>query len=296
MRHRTEMLADRITGPRRRALVIAVALAAPLLSLGTASPALALSKQAKEEFLPFIHCPLSTAALCVVANTTGGEFVIGSKTLPLSKPILLQGGLGENSYGAQPLIAAVEAPTLALVPEEVPGGLAGIGGIGGEVTATAEIAGPVSSVIINRDDLVLHKGAAVTLPVKVKLTNEYLGDNCYIGSAAEPIVLHLTSGTTDPPAGVEPITGSLTPLEGGAKGKITKIKTTKLVDNTFPVPAASGCGPTELLYPVVDEVLDADIGLPAEAGKNTAIMTGSLEETTAEFAHKYLPKTKKKKK
>ena len=227
MRHRTEMLADRITGPRRRALVIAVALAAPLLSLGTASPALALSKQAKEEFLPFIHCPLSTAALCVVANTTGGEFVIGSKTLPLSKPILLQGGLGENSYGAQPLIAAVEAPTLAL---------------------------------------------------------------------AEPIVLHLTSGTTDPPAGVEPITGSLTPLEGGAKGKITKIKTTKLVDNTFPVPAASGCGPTELLYPVVDEVLDADIGLPAEAGKNTAIMTGSLEETTAEFAHKYLPKTKKKKK
>ena len=63
------------------------------------------------------------------------------------------------------------------------------------------------------------KGAAVTLPLKVKLSNEMLGEECYIGSDAEPIVLHLTTGETAPPAGTEPIRGSISPEEGLAKAK-----------------------------------------------------------------------------
>jgi hypothetical protein len=269
---------------------------AALATLGAASPALA-AKIDKEDFLPFAHCPVQTAAVCMVAYTTGGEFVIGHKTVPIDKTITLQGGLASSSYAAQPVVAALGAPTLSLTPLTVPGGLAGIEGlegIGGEVTATAEIVGPPSSIIVNKSALATHSGAAVTLPIKVKLSNEILGDECYVGSDAEPIVLHLTTGQTSPPSPAEPIRGSLSTLEGKDKGRIKYIEKVSLVDNDFAVPGASGCGGS--LSPLIDLVLDADVGIPASAGSSTAIMNGSLEETASEWAVKYLPKQKKAKK
>jgi hypothetical protein len=270
------------------------------VALSLAPAALALKKSEKELFLAFKHCPLTEAIICDVANTTGGEFVIGKKTVPISKPVLIQGGVAANGKNpvleAEPLIAAVGAETFAKVPQEVPGGLAGIGGIGGEVTATAELAGPVSSVILDAWNLANKLNQpAVTLPLKVRLSNEILGENCYIGSDAEPIVLHLTTGKTNPPAGTEPISGGHGAPEYPAKGDIERVPGVKLVDNTFAVPGASGCG-NELDSSVVDEAIDLDIGLPAAAGSNTAILTGSAELTLAQSAKKYLPKEKKTKK
>ncbi len=283
-------------GARRRALVVAIAVAATLASLGAAPAALA-SPIDKEDFLPFDNCPVQTAAVCMVAYTTGGEFVIGHKTVPIKKTITLQGGLASSSYAAQPVLAAVGAPTLSLTPLTVPGGLAGIEGlegIGGEVTATAELVGPPSSIIVDKSALATHAGAAVTLPIKVKLSNEILGDECYVGSDAEPIVLHLTTGQTSPPAPAEPIRGSLSTLEGKDKGRIKLIEKISLVDNDFAVPGASGCGGS--LSPLIDLVLDADVGIPASAGSSTAIMNGSLEEAASEWVEKYKPKQKKTKK
>lgn len=280
----------------RRLLVIALAFAAPVSALAAASPALALSSAEKAEFLPFADCPLATAQVCLLSDTTGGEITIGSKNTPLSRPILLQGGLPLRSLETQHLIGAAKGETLAKVPEVVTGGLLGIevGGELTEVTATAELAGPPSSVIVSPIDLALGIGAAVTLPLKVHLSNTVLGEDCYIGSDEEPIVLHMTTGYTDPPEGTEKLHGERTPATYGAKKKITKIAKVKLVDNTFPVPGATGCGGA--LSPIVDEVLDLDIGLPAAAGKSTAIMLGSVEETAAEYVAKYLPKEKKSKK
>jgi hypothetical protein len=281
-------------GLRGRTLALAVACSAA--TLGATAPALA-SSVLKEEFVPFANCPVESAALCVVADTTGGEFVIGHKTVTINKPITLQGGLPTSAYTAQSLIAAANGVTLSQTPLVVPGGLVGIEGleaIGGEVTATAEIAGPPSSVLISRQALVLRSGAAVTLPIKVKLSNEVLGEDCYIGSDAEPIVLHLTTGRTSPPFPAEPIQGSASLPEGGAKGKITRIKKVELVDNDFAVPGASGCGGS--LSSLIDIVVDADVGIPSAAGSNTAIMDGSLEETPVQWAVKYKPKQKKPKK
>lgn len=294
MRQTLGRFADRMAGIRRHRLVLAVALAAPLVALGAAPPALAASKL-KEEFAPFAECPLASAKACLVSTTTGGEFVINRKTVPIEVPVTLQGGLATESLYEQPLVGASNGDTLSATPLTVPGGLVGIGGLGGEVTATAEIAGPPSSVIIDRWNLITAQTPAVTLPIKVKLSNEVLGDDCYIGSDAEPIILHLTTGTTSPPAPAEPIKGSIGNREAGrAKGKIRYVEKASLVDNDFAVPGASGCGGE--LSSAVDLAVDLDIGIPSAAGENTAIMDGALEETTEEFAAKYKTKEKKKKK
>lgn len=296
MEHRTERRIVRARRPILVALALAAAAMSLLAALG-ATPAAAISKKEKAEFLPFADCPLASSGLCLVAETTGGEFVIGNKTVPITKPILLQGGLPEYSFEEQSLVAAVGGETLAKVPQEVPGGLAGIGGLGGEVTATAELAGPVSSIHVNPYQLGFPSvgKSAVVLPLKVKLSNELLGEDCYIGSEAEPIVLHLTDGVTSPPEGVEPIEGSRTEFEGPAKGKINKVAAVKLVDNTFSVPGAKGCGNAEE-ESLIDEILDLDVGLPSKAGSNKAIMSGSVEQTRTAFAAEYLPKPKKEKK
>jgi len=280
-----------MAGIRRLALATASAIA--LVALAGASPALASAKL-KEEFLPFAGCPLTSAKVCLVSTTTGGEFVIDHKTVPIEATVTLQGGLAGESLFEQPLLGAGKGETLSKTPLTVPGGLVGIAGLGGEVTATAELAGPPSSVIIDRWNLIGGKTPAVTLPLKVKLSNEVLGEECYIGSEAEPIVLHLTTGTTSPPSPAEPITGSVGNREAGrAKGKIRYIEKASLVDNDFAVPGASGCGGS--LSAVVDLAVDLDVGIPAPAGENTAIMDGNLEETAEEYAAKYLPKEKKKK-
>ncbi len=283
-------------GKRSRGLAVAlVASLATLATLGAASPAFASSAK-KEEFAPFADCPVESAPDCVVATTTSGEFVLDLKKVAIDKTITLQGGL-PTALDAQPLIAAVGGETLSKTPLTIPGGLTGIEGlegIGGEVTATAEIAGPPSSVVINRGYFVFDYPDAVTLPLKVKLSNEVLGNECYIGSDSEPIVLHLTAGTTSPPFPAQPITGSKGTFVEIDKDNIRKFEGTSLVDNDFAVPGASGCGGS--LSPIVDAVVDADVGIPAPAGLSTAIMKGALEEAYAEEVEKYKPKPKKEKK
>lgn len=236
-----------------------------------------ITAEEKEEFSIFKNCPVAEALACVWSETSSGEFVIGSKTVPISKPILLQGGVaGKYIFLPVPLIAALPpGETMQKVPEEDPGGLTGIEGLGGPVTATAEIAGPVSSVLVNSWGLATQSEPAVTLPLKVHLSNEFLGEECYIGSEAEPILLHLTTGTTDPPEGVEPLKGSHEgPSETNAG--IAYVKKVVLVDNAFSVPGAQGCG-NILDSAVIDQVIDSDIGLPSEAGKNKVIMNGEVK-------------------
>jgi hypothetical protein len=268
-----------------------IPIAFTLAALGAAAPATA-SKKLKEEFLIFSQCPVATAEICLYSNTTGGEFKIGLKTVPISKPVVLQGG-ADILFTDQPLQGAIDGNTLSRTPLEVPGGLVGIAGLGGEVTATAEIAGPVSGVMLNAPDLQDEKGTALTLPLKVKLDNPLLGEECYIGTDAEPIELHLTSGTTSPPFPNQPISGTIGTRAEAGKGKIVNDKGASLVDNSFSVPGATGCGGSA--SPIIDLAVDADVGLPAPAGLNTAIMSGELADTGANNVVKYLPKKKKKK-
>ena len=74
----------------------------------------------------FKYCPYTNPSVgsCVINTTDSGVFVIGNTTLPIDKPIVLQGGV--ENLGPSPLYQAVGAPTLSAPPAKVPGGLLGI--------------------------------------------------------------------------------------------------------------------------------------------------------------------------
>ena len=81
------------------------------------------------------------------------------------------------------------------------------------VTETTELAKPASASASAPNNLICEEGVALQLPVKVKLSNVFLGSSCYVGSEADPIILNLTTGTTSPPAPNKPIKGSAGELE-----------------------------------------------------------------------------------
>jgi hypothetical protein len=187
---------------------------------------------------------------------------------------------------------AVGADTLSKTRMKVPGGLLGLvdtGGLTGalitalnnaaaaenDVYATAELAGAVKF-----DFIAFFFGTndpAVTLPLRIHLENPFLGSGCYIGSAATPVTLKLTVGTTSPPPPNQPITGSAGDITSNADGSVTYAVGNKLVDNAFAVPAASNCGATLVDKLLITAAVNLKEGLPSPAGKNTAIMQGTTE-------------------
>jgi hypothetical protein len=258
----------------RHALVVSAgALATALATIvGLGAPSAAMAGL-QHEFEVFANCPVNAPKVtaCVVSNVTGGEFVLGKKQVAITKPVVLQGGEDEGV-----LVPATNGETLSRTALTVPGGLHGVEGLGGEVTATAELAGTVK---LNVEGLVFGKGTAVSLPLKVKLDNPVLGPECLVGSEREPIAVNLTSGTTSPPAPNEPISGIRGHLGFIADGRIEQVSGSSLVDNSFAVGAANGCG--GLLFLLVDPTVDLSAGVPASAGHNTAILDGTLEQASA---------------
>ncbi len=284
----------------RRGAPAAVAVACLALAVG-AVPASA--KVNKEDFAKFINCPVEKGGhVCTYGETLSGEFHMGSKTVPISKPVILQGGLAALGTETYPLIAPrFEAEAMSKTSEPIPGGLTGVTElIGGPASATAEIAGKPEIVQVSPYGLGAGtRGAgggitAVELPIRVHLENEVLGPNCYIGSDAEPVVLKLTDGNTHPPEGTAPLTGKVGNIVDLDKGKIIEFEGNTLVDNTFAVPAATGCGTSPLTEPVITAAVNVAAGLPSAAGKNTAVLNGNFFTTLAEYVEKY-DKIKKKK-
>ncbi len=273
--------------------------AAALMALAFAGQALALKPTG--DFVNFGDCPDTNPAVetCIFAQTTSGEFKIGSTAVPITKTITLQGGLEEKA-GSQTLIAAKDGNTLSKSPQNVPGGLLKImapeffpeplkkifnefisKGITG-VNATTELAGTVT---VNPFAELSGSGTALYLPLRVHLENSFLGNGCFIGSKANPVIVELTSGTTSPPLPNEPITGKVGELEAKDSDALLILKNNTLVNNTFSAPDAEGCG-SQILFGIftglIDGAVDSEIGLPSASGHNTAILSGSQELATAE--------------
>jgi hypothetical protein len=287
-------------GTQSRRFVIAAALAALLVSLVAASSAMA--GEPKGEFAVFKQCPIGTEELkgCLVSRTESGELEIGSTAVPIVATQTLQGGFGESNpeTGQQQFYGAKNGETLSKTPQKVPGGLAGLfkcneiknillriscevifeNGLTG-VNAVTELTKPASDIYLNENALESEfpyppYPPALVLPVKVKLENPLLGGECYIGSSSEPIELALTTGTTSPPAPNKAIKGKLGEITSKEKGKILVIKKNTLVGNAFAVGKAHGCG----LLGVLDGLIEAKLGLPSAAGKNTAILNNTVEQ------------------
>jgi hypothetical protein len=268
---------------------------ASALVLAVAAPAMATPKG---DFAVFAQCPLKNPEvnLCVFVKSSGGLFTIGTKTVPVNKPITLQGGsiLNEET-GAETFVAAANGETLSKTPLTVPGGLFGIKaptwwpkflqewfnkqineGLTG-VTATTELVGNPG---ISRSNLLFQEGVALSLPTRIHLNNAILGSSCYLGSKAHPVTLNLTTGTTSPPPPNVPITGAVGELEFKDEFQLVIIKGNKVVDNAYATPGTEGCGGifSFFINPLVEEIF----GVPSAAGHNTAILEGELQNATAE--------------
>jgi hypothetical protein len=289
---------------RRSRALIALLLGALLLAAVSATPALA--KTPTGAFAVFKQCPRFTLDVhfCLYSETTSGEVVIGSSKTPITNPIILQGGIAENEAEEQSFVGALNGQTLSKSPQKVPGGLLGLikcNEIKGQglleklertsceavfengttgVNATTELALPASSIGINTSNLVNEEGVALSLPLKVHLENPLLGSECYIGSAAHPVTLNLTTGTTSPPPPNKPIKGKLGDLNFEEEFTLINITNNTLVDNSFAAPGATGCGGIASF--LLDPIINSKIELPSPAGKNTAIQNNHIREATRE--------------
>src|ERR1035438_6103649 len=105
---------------------VLVALAA--ISLATASASLA--KEPTGDYKVFSQCPRFSKEVklneisCLYSTTESGEVKIGNTAVPITKPIVLQGGIfTNNETEAQRFVAALNGETLSKAPQKVPGGL-----------------------------------------------------------------------------------------------------------------------------------------------------------------------------
>lgn len=263
-----------------------------VLSLMFTSPAFGASHRPTGEFANFNECPLSRETIdnCVYSISRGGSFTIGSKTVPLKNPVILQGGAEGTSTNIN-VLGAENGETISETSQPVPGGLLGAtpptwwpkwlqewfsegidkGQTG--VTATLQLASPATDIQLSTENLLTKHGTAVGLPVKIRLDNPLMGHDCYIGSSEEPIQINFTTG----PSGE---------LEGSA-GKRTfnkeytfgAVSDGRLVNATFAAPTANGCGGIFSFF--IDPFVNSIFGLPSASGNNTAILEGDFQNAAA---------------
>jgi len=293
-----------VLGARRRRLGGALGVAL-LCSAIVATSAWASGPTGK--YAVFNQCPRFTAGvnLCLYSQTTSGEVTLNKQTVPIKNTITLQGGiaLNEETFEEQ-FVGALNGETLSRTPQKVPGGLLDIikcEEIKGEgwwerelralcedifenewtgIKAVTELAKPASEIQISTFNLESGEGTALTLPVKVRLENKLLGEECYIGSSAKPIELTLTTGTTHPEPPNSPIKGKIGKISAEDEFNFLEITGNQLVSNEFAAPEASGCGGGFAF--LVDPIIDAKLGIPSADGHNTAIENNTIREATTE--------------
>ncbi|MGA8363333.1 MAG: hypothetical protein WB709_02305 [Solirubrobacteraceae bacterium] len=270
--------------------------------LGVAIVALALPAGAfahSGEFAKFDDCPTTTVGVahCLYSVTGGGEVLLGKTATPIVNKVILQGGYSkENAEHVSTFFAASDGQTLTKAPQPVPGGLLGIVPPASSppllkalakrffeskwtgVNATLELAGPASAIKISTFNLLVEEGLALQVPVKIHLENPFLGGSCYVGSDRAPIVYSFTTGFTSPPPPNQPIEGNPGFIELKEEARIAELTQTRLVDNSWAAPKASGCG--GVLAPLVDPIIDARIGLPSAAGHNAVILENTVDTAT----------------
>jgi hypothetical protein len=239
----------------------------------------------------------ATVALCLSVASPNGSLKIGNLTAP-TKGTDLQIGLVEDGEGSLGVVAPENG---AVLDEsiEVPNGLQGLicpahGRLAWQVCRkhhdgrgnrdnedSSELNNVTLSIVSAGEPSNFNLGAGlqlnlplISLPVKLHLQNRLLGENCYIGSDAEPIVIQ-PENTTAPEAAFEAFDGNGTPDPSGPMILI-KINNSQ-GSSSFTVPAASGCG----FQGIFDDAINRNVGLPSPAGSNNVVFNESATGITA---------------
>lgn len=282
---------------QRRARAVCAALCVvALAALGFAGSA---SAKLTGEFTRFEQCPYTNLEVkkCIYSPTEGGEVVLGTKKVPITKTAVLQGGFAKPVEGFSKFFEAKNGITLSKAAQSVPGGLLGIvppekspalvkalsafffeNALTG-VNSTLELAKPASEIRISEVHLAEEVGVALKLPVRVHLENPFLGKSCFVGSSGSPLQWELTTGLTAPPGPNKAIHGAHGSVELFEEGSVLRLTGSELVDNAWSAPAASGCG--GILSFLVNPIINGQIGLPSAAGKNSAVLKNTIYVASA---------------
>ncbi len=283
------------------------AIALALVALAALAFAGSASAKLTGNYTKFAQCPYANLEVkkCIYSTTIGGEVVLGSKKVPIVNPAVLQGGYGQiEESGFSKFYGASNGITLSKAPQPVPGGLAGLvnckeisnfilrtscewtfeNGLTG-LNSTLELARPASEIQVSENNLAGEEGAALKLPIKIHLENPFLGSECYVGSSSSPIIWNLTTGTTSPPLPNKAIKGTAGEIEFLEEGRILEAKGASLVDNAWAAPGATGCGGF-LVELILNPIVNSSAGLPAVAGKNTAILKNTIFVASAAAVRK----------
>jgi hypothetical protein len=257
---------------------------------------------ATREWKPFRTCPIENPEVeaCTVAESGGeSQFSAGKVTVPLAKPITLSLGFAEEESGELHIFGPeVGGSIMSKVAQPVPGGLEAyvnpallspselvryekaLAGGHTKVTAMVEMAGLPGAVYLNEVNFLFAEGEALGLPTQVKLSNQFLGPACYVGSNLHPIDIKTTTGTSGA------LTGHTGTLESNPTGEILTIHGARLVDATFAVPGVSNCG----VGGGADAAVDSGAGLPSPSGGNTVILEGTLKQASANAVRRNSPR------
>ncbi|MER7052456.1 hypothetical protein [Streptomyces sp. NPDC000351] len=261
-------------------------------SMGTATAAAAVPNG---EWAPFTRCPVDAPAMlasdglartpqCVVSTSPNGSIKLGKTTVTTGRTNL-QIGVVQNSDGTSSVVAP---PGGALVADSatVPGGLLGLmcpsnipaitaiceqlsNSTLNKITATVESVG--APYAFDQTAGILTDQPIVALPVRIHLQNPFLGSRCYIGTAANPIVLR-PENRQFPEFGMSFFQSDGTVADDGEMSRINLIGATQN-DSTFAVPGASGCGLG--LFGLIDAAVNAKTGLPSAAGNNSLTLNNT---------------------
>ena len=264
-----------------------VAAMAAIAAMALLAPA-ASAKDPKAGYTQFTGCPSPDEnpkiEICIRNIIDGGHLQMGSKDVPITKPITLVGGVDSEFNN----FAFNSKGGLSKVKQTVPGGVVGLTGL----TWLLEFFGVTALSLYAETELAGTPNPnpfaePIELPIKAHLTTPsgVLGKNCYVGSNANPINLNLIVGTTSPPPPNKPITGVAPKLSFDEKG-IVHFKDGQFVDNAFAAPKASGCVLTLFGFIPVDisGLVNSQSGLPAAAGTNETRQNFDIESVESEIA------------
>jgi hypothetical protein len=286
---------------RRATYAVTVAGVAALTILSSGSSAFATTLTG--DWAPFTRCPVdnssmlaadgaSVSAGCVQSDSPNGSIKIGNTTLTTGDSNLQLGALFNVGTGASTLVGG-SGGTVVAAPVQIPGGLLGLmcpsnipvvsqtcnsitNNQLNAVTATVVSAGAPSN--LNTVAPFIPGATAITLPVKIQLSNPLLGNSCFIGSNSNPIVLNPQTQVAATNAVSDTFDANGTSDPSGPLSLLTVTGAT-LSDTTFAVPGASGCG----LLGVLDPAVDLKQGLPSASGHNSLTLN-NVTFSLAEYA------------
>ncbi|QNS06492.1 hypothetical protein [Streptomyces xanthii] len=292
------MRSTRRTQNLTRAGVVTAATA--LATLASLAPAGAATEM-DGAWAPFGRCPVDApsmlaadgktdVAICISSSSDSGSIKMGTSVVPTGRTDL-QAGVITHSDGTTTVVPPADGALVA-APAQLPGGLLGLM-CPSDIPLVSDICKQLTDNDLNRvtakvqsvntpTDFKLLAGVTqgqpiISLPVRIKLENPFLGDKCYIGSSSNPIVLR-PQNTSAPavkqqrfnPDGTLNSTGVLNQLSilGANQG-----------DSTYAVPGANGCG----LLGALDWAVNLKSGLPSASGGNSLALN-STSTYVAAFA------------